>query len=85
MTDKKPKASDYEALGKALYEVSDVYADKKKLFRTAFLKGIFSGLGGVVGATLFVGLLLWALALFDEVPLIGRFTENLRETVQQNP
>ena len=83
MASQKKSTTDYEALGKALYSVSDVYADKKKLYRVAFIKGLVSGLGGVIGATLLVGLLLWLLSLFNQVPLIGPFTDRVKDTVEQ--
>ncbi len=82
---KKAKtAKEYEQLGKlisAVYESG--YLDKKQAYKTSFIKGIFSGLGGVIGATVVVGVLLWVLSLFGSVPLVGRFTDRVEQTVQQ--
>lgn len=83
MNKNKKDHADYETIGKIVYSLNDVYSDKKKLYKTAFVKGLFSGLGGVIGATVLVGLLLWTLSLFNEVPFVGRFSRNLKDTVEQ--
>lgn len=81
MASRKQSDVDYEAVGRLVFSLNDVYADKKKLYRTAFVKGLFSGLGGVIGATVLVAMLLWSLSLFKEVPLIGNFVDSVKETV----
>ena len=57
----KDKAAQYELMGKQL---ADLYAavDPKKgaFYRTAFIKGILTGVGGVIGATVVIAILLWA-------------------------
>lgn len=76
-----------EQLGQMLrniYESS--YIDRGTMYKMSFLKGVVTGLGGVVGATIVVALLLWVLNFFDEVPLIGPLTEKLQDTVDvKNP
>lgn len=75
---------EYESLGRvvaAVYETG--YLDARKSYRQSFVKGMFQGLGGVVGATVLVAVLVWVLSLFGEVPLIGRFVENVENTVEQ--
>jgi hypothetical protein len=83
--DKKAKtAREYEQLGRLISSVYESgYLDKKQSYKTSFIKGVFSGFGGVVGATVVVGVLLWVLSLFGSVPLIGRFTDRVEQTVQQ--
>lgn len=76
-------AKEYEQLGKLIASVYESgYLDKKQAYKTSFIKGVFSGLGGVVGATLVVGILLWVLSFFGSVPLIGRFTDKVEQSVQ---
>jgi hypothetical protein len=60
------------------------YIDKKKLYLNNFLRGIAFSAGGIIGATVAVGLLLWVLSLFDSIPLIGPLFENTRETIEQS-
>ena len=80
---KQSKSVDYEKLGRmleAIYETG--YANRKKIYKMSFLKGVAAGFGGVVGATIIVAILLWVLNLFDQVPLIGPFTDKIHDTVQ---
>jgi Domain of unknown function (DUF5665) len=73
---------DYEAIGRIVTDIVDSSsADKIKVYKTAFIKGLFSGFGGVIGATLLVTLLIWILGLFGEVPLIGNLVESIEKTV----
>ncbi len=78
---KKP-VKDYENLGKILYSVFEESSiPKKVLYRTAFLKGVVSGFGSVIGATVVVALLLWILTLLADISIIGPIIESLRNTV----
>lgn len=81
----KPKTpKEYENLGRtvaAIYETG--YLDKKQALKMSFLKGLASGLGGIIGATIVVAILLWILSLFGQVPLIGHFVESVKNTLQK--
>ncbi len=73
----------YEDLGKIVANVYETgYLDAAKSYRMSFVKGLFQGAGGAIGATLLVATLIWVLSLFSEVPLLSRLADNLRETVQ---
>ncbi len=75
---------DYEELGRMLETIFETgHPRRKAMYRASFMKGLFGGLGGVIGATLIVGLLLWVLSLFDQVPLIGNLFDNLKNTIEQ--
>jgi hypothetical protein len=86
----KPKAKlttqqQYEQLGRMLVNIYETgYLDKKQSYKNSFIKGILAGLGGVIGATLVVGVLLWALTFFSDVPFIGRISNNIHQTIQQD-
>ena len=76
---------DYEQLGKMLTNIYESgYADRNQAYKMSFLKGLAAGFGGVIGATIMVALLLWVLTFFDSIPLVGRFTERTRNTIEQN-
>ncbi len=83
---KQPKPDqrkDYEALGKQVMALYDaINPDRKGLYRTAFLKGIFTGLGSVIGATLVVAILLWVLTVLGNVSFVKPFTNGVRSTIQ---
>lgn len=80
---KTPK--EYEQLGRVVSAIYDSgYLDKKLAYKTSFIKGIFGGLGGVVGATIVVAILLWILSFFSNIPLVGKFSEKLDATIETN-
>jgi hypothetical protein len=60
------------------------YIDKKRLYLENFLRGMAFSIGGVVGATIVIALLLWLLSFFEEIPLIGPLFDSTRETINQN-
>jgi hypothetical protein len=74
---------DYEELGRRLENIYMTgYISKKEMLKMSFLKGMAAGLGGVLGATIVVGLLIWVLSLFDTVPLVGPLLENIQDAVK---
>lgn len=78
------KAKEYERLGRQLEALYDAINPKKgALYKTAFLKGILGGVGGVIGATLVIALLLWVLSLFDSVPFVGPITHTVQKTIER--
>lgn len=58
------------------------YINKNEAYKMSFVKGLLAGLGGVIGATIVVGMLLWALSLFDTIPLIDRVINNIEHALQ---
>lgn len=58
------------------------YLDQKKAYKMSFIKGMLAGFGGVLGATILVAFLLWALSLFSNVPFIGRIAQNVTHTIE---
>ena len=78
----KNKNTETEKLGRLLLSIAELgYADKKKLYRISFVKGLFSGLGGVIGATIVVAILLAVLSLLGEVPFVGKIAETVEKTI----
>lgn len=77
----KPKPED---LGKMLVNIYESgYLNHNQAYKMSFIKGIFSGLGGAIGATLVLGLLLWVLSLFQDIPLLGRLIENFQDNIKK--
>lgn len=83
MAAKKTPGNEYERIGKLFVEMAQAgFVNKKRLYSVSFARGFVSGLGGVVGATVGVALLLYILSLFNSVPLVGSFFDNLRSTIE---
>lgn len=79
----KLTSKQYENLGKIVASVYETgYLDTAKSYKMSFVKGLFQGLGGAIGATILVALVIWLLSLFADVPILGRFSDNLRNTVE---
>jgi hypothetical protein len=76
------KKSDIEKAGRLLYDIAEFGGSQhKKIYRTAFVKGLFQGLGGVIGATIIVALMLLILSLLGEVPFVGPVAETVENTL----
>lgn len=77
------KEPNYEQIGRAMVNVLEFgYADKKRLFKMSLLRGIATGLGSVIGATIVVALMLWILSLVDFVPLIDEIENTLQDQMR---
>jgi hypothetical protein len=81
---KKPKQLTYEEIGRMLENIYESgYIDHNKAYKMSFIKGLVGGVGGVIGATVVISLLLWVLSLFHYVPFVNRITDNVQDTVEQ--
>ncbi len=87
MAKKKPNLTKNEAsqAAKALEVLfTTEYVSKKDLYKANFLRGIFFSMGSILGAALLLGLGLWVLSLFDDIPLIGPVVDNIRESIKSS-
>ncbi len=92
MTDTKPRSKltseDYEKLGREVEEVMIkdyivfLHSTPKQIW-SSLVRGIFAGLGGVLGATVGVALLVFILQYFGGLPLVGEFLKHLSESIRQ--
>lgn len=81
---KELSEKDYEKLGRLVESVfSSNYANKGRLYRLSFLRGLVFGLGSVLGGTIIIAAIAWILSLFTEIPIIGDLFETARSTVEQ--
>lgn len=64
---------------------NDFYDDRRSIYRMNFLRGIFFGLGSVLGGTLVVALVVWALSLFVQIPGgVGNVVQQAQSTLQSH-
>lgn len=62
---------------------SSEYIDRNKLYLHNFIRGIFFGAGGVIGATVLIAVIVWLLSVFDNIPVIGPLFDDTRQTIQE--
>lgn len=61
----------------------DFSRSKSNVFGINFVRGVFFGLGVVIGGTLVVALIIWALSqVADWFPIIGDFIKRIIEAIQ---
>lgn len=83
ISQKAKTAEQYEQMGRDLEALYlKINPNRSAFYRAAFLRGVLGGVGGVIGATVVIALLLWVLSLFDSVPLIGDFVDTIRRTIE---
>jgi hypothetical protein len=79
----------YENLGKAVESalvldyVYLLHSTRRQVW-SSFMRGVFTGLGTVIGATVGVTLLLALLHSFGGAPIIGQFFRDISETIQHS-
>lgn len=62
----------------------DFNKSRKEVYWMNFWRGIFFGIGSVIGGTLIVALVLWILSLLVDLPGgIGDFIQYIVDTVRQ--
>lgn len=81
---KNLSVKDYERLGRTLESIFEGgYINHRRVYQINFLRGLFFGLGSVLGGTILIAMLLWFLSLFSEIPFIGNFVDSIQSTVDQ--
>lgn len=79
---------DYEKLGRAIEstlidDYIDLLGNTRRQIKGAFIRGIFTGLGGVLGATVVVAIVVWILHLLGGIPVVGEFLQGAGNTIQK--
>jgi hypothetical protein len=61
---------------------NDIYAHRLRIFGVNFVRGIAFSVGGILGATIVIALLIWTLSLFSDTPIIGQFFKDTVTTIK---
>jgi hypothetical protein len=83
----KPKKSkqepNYEQIGRMLVTIYETgYIRNGRMIKMSIVRGIATGFGTVLGATIVVAILVWALTVFSDIPFFGPWFERLREPIE---
>ncbi|MDH7480404.1 MAG: DUF5665 domain-containing protein [Armatimonadota bacterium] len=57
----------------------------RRMAMLSFVNGVLGGLGGAIGATLILALILWILSRLEVVPYIGKFVADIVRIVRKHP
>jgi hypothetical protein len=61
----------------------DFNRSRAEIYKMNFVRGIFFGLGSVIGGTVIFAIVLWLLSFFIDIPGIGHSVEQLQQTLQE--
>lgn len=79
----KKRDAELLELGKKLQDFYDSgYVDRKQVLWFSFAKGLAGGLGAFLGGTIVIGLLLWTLSFFQDVPGLSHFVKSFQHTLE---
>ena len=59
-----------------------IYNSTKKILFISFLKGLASGLGWIIGATILVSLLTYILSKIEFIPILGDIVSQLIQEIE---
>lgn len=74
------KAS-YQVMAEELFQ--DYYRRRHDVYKMNFFRGIFFGLGSLLGGTIVVALIIWILSLFVNFPFVSDYVKNTQDTIEQ--
>ena len=60
----------------------DFNRSRVQVYKMNFVRGVFFGLGSVLGGTIVVALIAWLLSFFVYLPGIGQSIEKAQESIQ---
>jgi hypothetical protein len=60
----------------------DFHRSRAEVYKMNFFRGIFMGVGTVLGGTVVIALLAWVLSFFVNIPGIGDQVDQLQQTIQ---
>ena len=83
------KKNDYEIkkLNEAIKNLNNsnifkIYNSTKRILFISFLKGLASGLGWIIGATILVSLLTYILSQIEFIPILGDIVSQLIKEIE---
>lgn len=63
---------------------NDFYHDRRNIYLMNFFRGLFFGIGSVLGGTLVIAFAIWLLSLFVNIPGIGDAAQDVQNTLENS-
>lgn len=83
MTDNIKKGNERGARENFLEDLFyDFHRNRVEIYKMNFIRGIFFGLGSVLGGTVLIGLIAWILSFFLYIPGIGQPIHQVQQSIQ---
>jgi len=60
----------------------DYHKHRRQVYAMNFFRGIWFGLGSVLGGTLVLAIILWMLSLFQEVPFVSDIVNAVQNSIE---
>lgn len=60
----------------------DLHSSRREIYTMNFFRGIFFGLGSVLGGTIVVTLIIWSLSFFTDLPFVGEQIQQVQESLR---
>ncbi len=62
----------------------DIYRNRRRMYHVNFFRGIFFGLGSVLGGTVVVAIVVWILSFFVQIPGIGTTFQDAAHNIENS-
>lgn len=62
----------------------DFHRNRAEVYKMNFIRGIFFGLGSVIGGTVIIALAAWILSFFVDIPGVGGSIEQVQQSIQSD-
>lgn len=62
----------------------DFNRSRGEIYKMNFIRGLFFGLGSVLGGTVLIALTAWILSFFVELPWVGQPAEKIQQSIQSD-
>jgi len=70
----------FRSFQKELKRTNELLSRQTSFFR-AFLRGMFAGVGGFLGATIVITIIIWSLSRLQVIPIIGDFATTVVQLI----